>query len=64
MILIPLLSASPVLAVSSNEYVPVPGLMDLRTAFSNGAHSPERCPSRDLDWRTIPKKNSIPVNRA
>jgi hypothetical protein len=36
-----LLFASFVLAAPSKEYFPVPGLMDLRTSFSDGAHSPE-----------------------
>ena len=36
-----LLFASPVLAGSPEEYFPVPGLMDLRTSFSDGSHSPE-----------------------
>ena len=39
--LISLLFASSVPADSAKEYFPVPGLMDLRTSFSDGAHSPE-----------------------
>ena len=35
------LFASPVPAGPPKEYFPVPGLMDLRTSFSDGAHSPE-----------------------
>ncbi|RPJ18931.1 MAG: hypothetical protein EHM26_08810 [Desulfobacteraceae bacterium] len=39
--LVPVFFASPVLAASPEEYFAVPGLMDLRTTFSDGAHSPE-----------------------
>jgi len=39
--LVPLLLASPVPAAEPNAYVAVPGLMDLRTTFSDGFHSPE-----------------------
>jgi hypothetical protein len=39
--LVPLLLASPGRAASPEEYVAVPGLMDLRTTFSDGSHSPE-----------------------
>jgi hypothetical protein len=41
LLLISLLLAIPALAAPPNEYFPVPGLMDLRTTFSDGAHSPE-----------------------
>jgi hypothetical protein len=36
-----LLFAAPVSAAPSEDYFPLPGLMDLRTSFSDGAHSPE-----------------------
>ena len=39
--LISLLFASPVPGAPPEEYFPVPGLMDLRTSFSDGVHSPE-----------------------
>jgi len=39
--LVPVFFASPILAASPEEYFAVPGLMDLRTTFSDGAHSPE-----------------------
>jgi hypothetical protein len=39
--LISLLFATSVSAAPSEDYFPVPGLMDLRTTFSDGAHSPE-----------------------
>jgi hypothetical protein len=41
LLLVPLFFASPVQAASPDEYFPVPGLTDLRTTFSDGAHSPE-----------------------
>jgi hypothetical protein len=41
LVLISLLFGSPVPAVSSNGYFPVAGLIDLRTSFSDGVHSPE-----------------------
>jgi hypothetical protein len=39
--LIFLLFAASTPAAPSEDYFPVPGLMDLRTSFSDGAHSPE-----------------------
>jgi hypothetical protein len=41
LLLISLLFASSVSAAPPKGYFPVPGLMDLRTSFSDGAHSPE-----------------------
>ncbi|NTV58588.1 MAG: hypothetical protein HGA74_15085, partial [Deltaproteobacteria bacterium] len=41
LLLVFLLFARPVSAASFSEYVAVPGLMDLRTTFSDGIHSPE-----------------------
>ncbi len=41
LLLVFLLFANPVSAASFSEYVAVPGLMDLRTTFSDGIHSPE-----------------------
>jgi hypothetical protein len=41
LILIPVLSSSQTLAVSPGDWIAVPGLVDLRTTFSDGAHSPE-----------------------
>ena len=41
LLLVSLLFANPVSAASFSEYVAVPGLMDLRTTFSDGIHSPE-----------------------
>jgi hypothetical protein len=40
-LLISFFFASSVPAAPPKEYFPVPGLMDLRTSFSDGAHSPE-----------------------
>jgi hypothetical protein len=61
--LVPLFFASPVPADSPEEHFPVPGLTDLRTTFSDGAHSPERFSSCDLRLENHSKRDSIPVKK-
>lgn len=42
LLLVALLLAIPVQAAFPDEYMAVPGLMDLRTTFSDGSHNPEQ----------------------